>query len=713
MTTNDLKEALQTLGTQLSPHAPRFPSLITALADIEKDFLAELQRIDADAQRLSIGIIGQVKAGKSSFLNALLFDGQPILPEAATPKTANLTRICHGEQPHLRVHYYSPQEWAAFTADAASESDSTRARTARDLVALAHANGIDVQAVLARGQEDFPAADVEALMGRLNDYVGENGHYTALVKLTEIHLPLPELKGFEIIDTPGMNDPVPSRTQKTRDYMAQCDAVFFLSRCSQFLDESDMELLAQQLPAKGVKRMVLVAGQLDGVIADDGYDRVSLAETEKNVRTRLARRAATEIEKLASAREKLGDPAVAELLRGLKTPIFSSTYAHGYAQWPPSRWGKGMRHTHQALMELAQESWDGYQFTPQDWERLGNFGELRAAYEQARQDKVPLMQARRDDLLPRTQANLTRALGALKEAAAHRIGQLRTGDIRTLEAGARACEGRMDGIAQRLGNTINATLAQARRTAGQIKAELHQEADDAAQVQTRTGTEKQTRTYQVSSSTWYKPWTWGSTSTVRETFYATYEYIATADAVERLVNYAHENAAGLQRNFNDIVSMGTLRAELKRGLIEELNTGSADFDPAEFRSTLEGALNALALPALEIDMGDCGALVSSHFSGNVRSEEKMEALRQTLRKELAEVHAQLASSLDAGLEALCGELERTRDGLAQKLTAGLQRELEQLRKDFSNKAAEIQQYEALISLVSSAPGLTPLPSGER
>lgn len=42
-----------------------------------------------------------------------------------------------------------------------------------------------------------------------------------------------------------------------------------------------MDLLAEQLPAKGVKRMVLVAGQLDGAIADDGFDRASLAETEK------------------------------------------------------------------------------------------------------------------------------------------------------------------------------------------------------------------------------------------------------------------------------------------------------------------------------------------------------------------------------------------------------------------------------------------------
>ena len=57
-----------------------------------------------------------------------------------------------------------------------------------------------------------------------------------------------ELKGFDVIDTPGMNDPVLSRTQKTKEEMARCDVVFFLSRSGQFLDQSDIHLLANRYP---------------------------------------------------------------------------------------------------------------------------------------------------------------------------------------------------------------------------------------------------------------------------------------------------------------------------------------------------------------------------------------------------------------------------------------------------------------------------------
>ena len=46
-----------------------------------------------DSRKLSIGIVGAVKAGKSSFLNACIFDGEDYLPKAATPMTAALTGI--------------------------------------------------------------------------------------------------------------------------------------------------------------------------------------------------------------------------------------------------------------------------------------------------------------------------------------------------------------------------------------------------------------------------------------------------------------------------------------------------------------------------------------------------------------------------------------------------------------------------------------------
>ena len=695
-----MKDKISSIIKETQPFSHLFPEHLDAISEIKNSLETELKRIEDDEQLLSIGIIGQVKAGKSSFLNALLFNGDPILPEAATPKTANLTRICYGDQPQLTVHYYDPLEWADLMQKAGTEGDSVQARVARDLKEMAEKHHLDVQAILSLGKETFKANDVNELMVRMNDYVGENGSHTALVQSTEIQLPLDELIGFEIVDTPGMNDPVQSRTQKTRTYMAKCDVVFFLSRCSQFLDQSDMQLLAQQLPAKGVQRMVLVAGQFDGAIADDGFDKKSLADTEQNIRIRQSRRAEKEMEQLAAIRENHGDLAAAKLLRSLKIPVFSSTYAHGYAQrdadGAEEKWGKGMHHMYQQLQEMAATSWNGYQFTKEDWERLANFGTLEAAYGQARQDKQSLMQERLSSLYPRTLRNLEEALANLKAAAEQRLAILKTSDIQAIESSTNACQQRISGISEQLAGVINVVIKQAHATAVDKKEELFRETVAAAEIQTRTGTKKVTDTEEISVSKWYNPFSWGKTETVEYTSYDNYEYIATADAVEKVVNYAKENAFGLAADFNRIINMNALRTDLKLALINELNTSSQEFDPAEFRHTLESTLNTFSLPELTLDITDCELGITEKFSGKIRSEKKMEALRHALKESLDLAHQRLLGGLEEAVKTLCIGLESTRDNLEKKLTFSLLQELEQLKSAFSNKEEEMKKYENLV-----------------
>ena len=84
---------LNQLITNIEPWQDKFTTEIDQLKHIKTLYSDKLERFSQEEQTLNIAIMGQVKAGKSSFLNALLFDGNPILPEAATPKTANLTRI--------------------------------------------------------------------------------------------------------------------------------------------------------------------------------------------------------------------------------------------------------------------------------------------------------------------------------------------------------------------------------------------------------------------------------------------------------------------------------------------------------------------------------------------------------------------------------------------------------------------------------------------
>lgn len=67
-----------------------------------------------ESSLLRIGVVGQVKAGKSSFLNSLFFDGESVLPKASTPMTAGLTVLEYSDKNYFEVEYYAQEDWRGF-----------------------------------------------------------------------------------------------------------------------------------------------------------------------------------------------------------------------------------------------------------------------------------------------------------------------------------------------------------------------------------------------------------------------------------------------------------------------------------------------------------------------------------------------------------------------------------------------------------------------
>ena len=698
MTIQKHLEKLSRLSEQLQLWQGRFNEIQDILS-LKKPLLEQVERFNQEEQTLNIAIMGQVKAGKSSFLNALLFNGKPVLPTAATPKTANLTRISYGEKPVLEVEYYTAEEWQDLEQLAQQQGEFDQIKVAKELTTMVKQSGLDVTQVLQQQKQKIEANSLDDLMQLLDTYAGNSGQYTPLVKMTRLYLPNEELKGFDIIDTPGMNDPVLSRTEKTKEEMKRCDVVFFLSRASQFLDQSDIDLLSSQLPQGGVQKMVLVAAQYDSVIIDDGFNRDSLAECETNVQKRVNRRAETELGKLAEQREQAGRPQVAELLRSLTKPILSSTFSYGFANWEQSQWDNAMLHTHNELRSLGEE-WGNYQFTPSDWERIGNFQTLRQEYERARQNKVQLLEQKKLELLPKAQENLADKVQALNAMIDQRIHTLNTQDIQQLEQQQKKCEQQIQRISGKLENLINQQINKLQSTTQGITRDLQKGIQQYSQITTHTGTETEERSYEVSTSTWYNPFSWGDTETRYRSYTTTYEYLNASDAVEQVGQYARDCKIDIQYHFNDLVRPNQLKLDLRKALVDELNTSSQDFDPAQFKNTLDRVINQLDFPELDLDIGNPSDLITRNFSGQVRSSSDIEQLKQRLNQSLQQIFEMLSQRFKASSQNLQQSLEQTRNSLLQTLIAGLEQELQQVRQDFAEKQKTLEEYQQLKKILA-------------
>lgn len=214
-----------------------------------------------DSEILTIGVIGQMKAGKSTFLNAFVFEND-VLPSATTPMTAALSVITYGEVEGLEVEFYTEKEWielkmtAQRTLDeSASELEKSKVQAAQELVSKASALGSSITTYLGTKRDDS--------LQNLIDYVGADGKFVSITKSVKIFYPKEYLKGVEIVDTPGFNDPIVSREERTREFLSKADVVLMMLYAGRPFDATDREIIFKHVARCGMGKLVIGINKYD------------------------------------------------------------------------------------------------------------------------------------------------------------------------------------------------------------------------------------------------------------------------------------------------------------------------------------------------------------------------------------------------------------------------------------------------------------------
>ncbi|GAA6786977.1 dynamin family protein [Helicobacter pylori] len=295
-----------------------------------------LKGMQAENRGLKVGIIGRVKAGKSSLLNALIFEGKDVLPKAATPMTASLTILKYDSNMSVQAQFYDEKDIEELKRDHAryekkfkeivSEEVKEQQEKQKEKQSLANKakeglnkfskafsrnksdeeapkqkilspeeireraerkakKELDEDAKLSASHDQYErmkksglinpkdlemriqADSLEELNQKLYQFVGKEGKFMPYTKAVQISLNNPNLKDLEIIDTPGVNDPIVSREERTKDLLKECDVVFIISPSNQFLSKSgDMDLFDRVSNKEGIQRVYFVGSQTDSAV---------------------------------------------------------------------------------------------------------------------------------------------------------------------------------------------------------------------------------------------------------------------------------------------------------------------------------------------------------------------------------------------------------------------------------------------------------------
>ncbi|MEV9498115.1 dynamin family protein [Aliarcobacter butzleri] len=223
-----------------------------------KEILDELENTHnyLNDQKFSIGITGVMNAGKSTMLNALM--GREILGSAVVPETANLTIVKHNQTDNAKVYYWNEQEWDRI------KKSASQLESMKDFVEETNRIFGDNLKNYIRPVSRFDEIDIKDLSSYTS--AEASGKKCNLVKYVELGSKLDFLSdGIEIVDTPGLDDPVIQREEITKEYISQCDMMIHLMNVSQSATLKDVEFIIDALLYQNISKLLVVITRADTV----------------------------------------------------------------------------------------------------------------------------------------------------------------------------------------------------------------------------------------------------------------------------------------------------------------------------------------------------------------------------------------------------------------------------------------------------------------
>lgn len=265
--------------------------------------------------------------------------------------------------------------------------------------------------------------------------IGEDGRFTPIVKAVTLFLNKDEFKGLSIVDTPGLNDPIASRTIRTKEFMEVCDVVFFLSQSGSFLDKSDWILLSSQLPQKGVKKLVLIASKYDSgirdilrvqddddIFGDDENTADNIPKACKIIKKKFRKRAKSKVEEFTKDLEKRGSsPELIEVIKQCADPILVSSLAYNMTGKSQEDFSSRRKNIYSALKQFSNDM-------ESDLKLLGNFDEVKSLFEDVVKDKEDILSAKAKSFIPNAAEELKNLLSSYLEKTNKRIQVLESND---------------------------------------------------------------------------------------------------------------------------------------------------------------------------------------------------------------------------------------------------------------------------------------------
>lgn len=224
--------ALEKLQNEVERQKRKIEEIEKSIETVEKEFNVKFddERKDIKEQKafinepdLQIAIVGTIKAGKSTFINALFEEN--IASTDVTPETASLTKFRYSTKNKLEVKFYNKTEWDELWESVKKSEEKTKTKIFREEFESSGAENIKNDYIGASDKIE-EVSNIEELKKKVKEYTSKTSEIHYFVKELIVYLNNENIhKNVTIVDTPGLDDVVDYRSKITRDYIKRANAV--------------------------------------------------------------------------------------------------------------------------------------------------------------------------------------------------------------------------------------------------------------------------------------------------------------------------------------------------------------------------------------------------------------------------------------------------------------------------------------------------------
>ncbi|MCZ6158063.1 dynamin family protein [Campylobacter ureolyticus] len=446
-------------------------------SDLEK----ELDRMQDENRTLRIGVIGRVKSGKSSILNALFFNGENILPKAATPMTAALTILEYGKNLEAKVKFYTQSDIDDIKSNYEKYEKLKKEKTQNEIKKLIERKRLKIDELNQQEKDELKqkaekiaekelkndivlssyfqqyediknssvslndfekeeiitANNMEELNKKLLNFVGANGKFTSFTKSVTLKINEKRLENISVIDTPGVNDPIVSREEKTKDLLKTCDVVLVVSPSGQFLSSEDTNLLHRITKKDGIREIYLVASQVDSQLFGDvkeknnGVFHNALESISKSLTTQQNR-----------VIEELQQEYLKDLAKNKVILTSSVAFAMCKKFNNQGSWDENTKHAWGNLISNYPDFFNNTDSALLNLQKLANIETIENIISKVRDKKDEILKQKKEEFTSNKLRNLEDYIKAIDEMIEENINNIKNTDIKELEAKSKEMEKR-------------------------------------------------------------------------------------------------------------------------------------------------------------------------------------------------------------------------------------------------------------------------------